>query len=241
MIWKSEEMLDLNEESVQNLFSYCVVAQGDSSENTCCVSFISPACQLPFPPVYFYRHKLEEIKNTVAFLLGQLLVVHLRNDRFPIGYGFLKYDKTRWTENKFALFSLCYLAVGAGLLPPFEPAEKKENMLDCALSSQNVLRKTISPSDPAFQEFCEDLEYHEMLPRLIAEKKKYYASPEYKRRKEDALALAAIMQGKGFAATARSAQDRLEAFDTDEEMLQALSKKAAEKARATMKLYAICE
>lgn len=241
MLWNAKEMLDLNEESVKKLIFHCAVEQGASLENTCCVTFVSPACQLPFPPMYFYRHKLEEVKPAVAFLLGQLWVVHLQKDSFPIGHGFLKYDKTRWTENKYALFSLCYLAVGTGLLPPFEPAEKKENLLDCSLGSQKVLRKTISPNDPAFQEFCEDLEYHEMLPRLIAEKKKYYASPEYKRRKEDALALAAIIQGKGFAATARSAQDRLEAFDTDEEMLQALSKKAAEKTRATMKLYSICE
>ena len=238
MAWKTEEMLDLNEESIIKVFTHCVWQEEMPKEEASSVAFLSQTGNHNVPAVLLHRKRLEEMKGTVAFLLGQLRVVHQRTDPFRLGDGFLKYDGTCWTKNRMALFCLYFLAVGTDLLPVFEP---KESTAACLLGTQYTLKKTVSPNDPTFLGFCEELEYQEMLPGLVETKKKYFASPEYQKRKREALVWYALTNGEEAQADALSAQERWESFETDLEFLSLLSKKQAEDVRKTMKLYTVCE
>ena len=155
MIYKEEEMIDLNEENVKNIFKYCIATTRTPEENILSCSFFAEKCQKDnIPKVPFDKVRLQEMKKAIDYMLGQLLPVHSKEIVMSLHEGFRKYTDENWTVNRIALFSLYYLGVAADQLPEFRqsPIDKKDFV--SPINRRSLLKPT--PNDPNFEKWCRE-------------------------------------------------------------------------------------
>ncbi|MBQ8604093.1 MAG: hypothetical protein IJ410_04535 [Oscillospiraceae bacterium] len=155
MKYKREDMLDLNEVNVKNLFKYCLATEETPKNNFVVSSFFTDDCNVNIPKIPFCYDKLEEKQLAVRYLLGQLKKVHTNRNLMSLSDGFYKYDGTNWTSDKRALFSLYYLGCATLNFPQFSPSIKP-NHFDAVLTEIPTLKPTMSPNDPNFEKWCRE-------------------------------------------------------------------------------------
>ena len=147
------EMLDLNEENVKKVFTYCLATNQTPKNNIRVYSFFSDECKVNVPKIPFDETKLNEMNQTILYLLGQFENLHTKNGLLFLSDGFKKYDGTTWTTDKMALFSLYYLGVATQNLPRFIPS-RIPNQFDTILAKIPYLKPTLSPNDSNFEKWC---------------------------------------------------------------------------------------
>lgn len=98
----------------------------------------------------FDKKKLIQISEAVNYLLGQLGAVHDGIANLVATNGFEKYDGTKWTQNKIALFALYYLGTVTGSMPMFMYLDAYKNYVSPIFTFKDILIPTLSPNDPNF-------------------------------------------------------------------------------------------
>ena len=155
MKYKREEMFDLNEENVKNIFKYCMATTRTPKENIHSYTFFGEKCEVNIQKMPFDKVRLQEMKGAISYMLGQLLPVHSKDVVMYLHEGFRKYTDKNWTENRIALFSLYYLGVAAVELPEFKPSPlNKEDFVSPI--NRSFLKPTLSPNDPNFEKWCRE-------------------------------------------------------------------------------------
>ena len=155
MKYKREEMFDLNEENVKNIFKYCMATTRTPKENIRSYTFFSEKSQVNIPKIPFDRVRLQEMKGAISYMLGQLLPVHSKDILMPLHAGFRKYTDKNWTVNRMALFSLYYLGVSADQFPEFSPSILDKGEFISPIN-RSFLEPTLSPDDPNFEKWCKE-------------------------------------------------------------------------------------
>ena len=150
MNYKEEEMFDLNEENVKNIFKYCMATTRTPKEHIGSYSFFSEKCQINIQKMPFDNTKLSEMKNAISYMLGQLKSVHNKDILMSLYDGFKKYNDENWTVNRVALFSLYYLGVASSQLPEFKPSTISDKDFISPIN-RSFLEPTLSPNDPNFR------------------------------------------------------------------------------------------
>ena len=156
MKYKREEMFDLNEENVKNIFKYCMATTRTPKENIRSYTFFSEKCQVNIQKMPFDIARLQEMEGAINYMLGQLLSVHSNDILMPLNEGFRKYTDKNWTENRVALFSLYYLGVSACRLPEFKPSTYGKDEFISPINRSVFLEPTLSPNDPNFEKWCKE-------------------------------------------------------------------------------------
>ena len=151
MNYKEEEMFDLNEENVKNIFKYCMATTQTPKEHIGSYSFFSEKCQINIQKMPFDKTRLAEMENAINYMLGQLKSVHNKDVLMPLYEGFKKYNGENWTSNRIALFSLYYLGVASSQLPEFEVSTFSDKNFISPINRQALLKPTLSPNDPNFK------------------------------------------------------------------------------------------
>ena len=155
MKYKREDMLDLNEENVKKLFTYCLATKETPKSNLWVSSFFSDDCNVTVSKMPFDYNKLQEKNLAIRYLLGQFKNVHSNRNLMALSDGFQKYDGTSWTSNKMALFSLYYLGCATFNFPRFSPSIRPSHF-DTVLTEIPTLHPTLSPNDPYFEKWCRE-------------------------------------------------------------------------------------
>ena len=155
MDYHRENMIDLNEENIRSIFSDCIATEQTPVEDIISTNFISSDIQTPIPSIQLSRSRLSENGLTMAYLTGQLDNVHSRKLDFHVNDGFKKYDGSYWTQDKMAVFSLYYLSCVIGVLPFFKPSPSLKTFVSF-LNENPLLKPTLSPDDPYFEEWAKD-------------------------------------------------------------------------------------
>lgn len=155
MKYKREEMLDLNEENVKKLFTYCLATKQTPKSNIRIFGIFSDNCDVNVPKMPFNNDKLEEKRLVIRYLLGQFKSLHKKDNIMFLSDGFEKYDGTTWTNNKMALFSLYYLGCATQNFPAFWPSEIP-NQFSTILKKVPTLQPTLSPNEPNFDKWCRE-------------------------------------------------------------------------------------
>ncbi len=188
MKYNKEDMFDLNEENVKNIFKYCMATTRTPKELFVTHSVFAENCQTNIQKLPFDKVRLQEMKGAINFMLGQLLVVHFKFRILNPHEGYIKYTGKNWTENRAALFSLYYLGVATSQLPQFEPSSTKEGAFDSPIHTQTSLMPTISPNDEKFEKWLlsenEKIEWQANIQNFIEDNKKIFNSYSYKELKE---------------------------------------------------------
>lgn len=156
MKYKREEMFDLNEENVKNIFKYCMATTRTPKENIRSYTFFSEKCRVNIQKMPFDRVRLQEMKGAINYMLGQLLSVHSKDILMPLHAGFRKYTDKNWTVNRMALFSLYYLGVSADILPEFESSTFNKDEFISPINRSVFLEPTLSSDDPNFEKWCKE-------------------------------------------------------------------------------------
>ncbi len=155
MDYRRENMIDLNEENVRNIFNYCLATEETPAEDIISTSFIESDIQTPIPSIQLSRSTVNNNYLKLLYLVGQLENVHKVNFAFRINDGFKKYDGSYWTQDKTAVFSLYYLSCVTNVLPYFKPSPALKTFVS-NLDENGLLRPTLSPDDPNFEEWAKD-------------------------------------------------------------------------------------
>lgn len=155
MNYHRENMIDLNEENVRNILNYCLATEETPEEDIISTTFIKSDFQTPIPSIQLSRSRLSEYSLTIYHLTGQLDNVHSGKSVFHINDGFKKYDGSYWTQDKMAVFSLCYLSCVTNVLPYFKPSPALKTFVS-HLTENPFLQPTLSPDDPNFEEWAKD-------------------------------------------------------------------------------------
>lgn len=155
MKYKREDMLDLNEENVKQLFKFCMATKETETSDILSCSFIENGTSLKIPDISFKRKSLITKAHSIIYMLGQLEKVHKRSIDMFLQDGFKKYDGTNWTSDKGLLFSLYYIGCAASVLPDFEQSIVRKNII-CPLLNMPNLKPTLSPNDPNFNKWCRE-------------------------------------------------------------------------------------
>lgn len=138
MEYSEKDMLDLNEENVKKVFTYCLATPATSKENIKICHFLTAESGAKIPAIKFDRAKMDEMKYSINYMLGQIEKVHKRNvTNMELKDGFSRYTGRDWTNNKTALFCLYYLGVGTNQLPVFAGKE-----MISEISTQKTLQPT---------------------------------------------------------------------------------------------------
>lgn len=147
MNFKSEDILDLNEDNIKALFAYCLATKDANPEKVLSTRFIEKNPAHDVPDMYFLTDRIREKSNTILYLLGQLKVIHDREVIMELSEGFFKYDGTTWTQNKMLLFALYYMGNATSCFPLFSDSSKGFIAL---LNNYPELKPTLSPNDPNY-------------------------------------------------------------------------------------------
>lgn len=148
---KKEDMIDLNEQNVQQLFAYCLATSSTPSENIVKSNFFEDTSTINTPDMNFDKTKVSQITNKLIYMLGQLKAVHTRMASMLATDGFQKYDGTNWTQNKVALFALYYLGDVSSLLSKFTYYPSLKNFASPLNLKSHLVKPTLSPNDPNFK------------------------------------------------------------------------------------------
>ena len=99
-------------------------------------------------PVYFNKKKVEQNKQSIFYLLGQLRSVHTSDSNITSAESVYKYDDVQWTDDTVTLMMLYHLGkITKGILP----FVKRSNTATIGLS----ITPTLSPKDPNFPAWWE--------------------------------------------------------------------------------------
>ena len=151
MEFKKEDMIDLNEQNVQQLFSYCLANNTTPSENIVKSNFFEDDSNFNTPVMNFDKAKVSQIAKKVCYMLGQLKALHVGAANMLATDGFKKNDGTNWTQNRVALFALYYLGDATETLPKFEYFPPLKNYTSPIDKYAHILKPTLSPNDPNFK------------------------------------------------------------------------------------------
>ena len=151
MEFKKEDMIDLNEQNVQQLFFYCLANNTTPSENIVKSNFFEDDSNFNTPVMNFDKAKVSQIAKKVCYMLGQLKALHVGTANMIATDGFQKYDGTNWTQNKVALFALYYLGDVSAFLPKFTYFTSLNNFASPLNFHSHLLKPTLSPNDPNFK------------------------------------------------------------------------------------------
>lgn len=151
MEFKKEDMIDLNEQNVQQLFAYCLANNSTPAENIIKSNFFRDSSAPNIPDMTFDTSKVLQVNRKISYILGQLNAFHIGTANMSATDGFKKYDGTNWTQNKVALFALYYLADASALLPKFTYYPSLKNFASPLVLNANLVKPTLSPNDPNFK------------------------------------------------------------------------------------------
>lgn len=155
MKYNKNEMLDLNEENVKQIFTFCMATGETTKADILSCSFLEKGVSATVPNIAFNRKHLTSKADSIIYILGQLEKVHNHSIDMTLADGFKKYDGTNWTSNKGLLFSLYYLGCASSVLPDFEQSNVRKNII-CPLYNMPSLKPTLSPNDPNFEKWCKE-------------------------------------------------------------------------------------
>ena len=155
MDYHRENMIDLNEENVRNIFYNCIATEQTPVEDIISTTFIESDIQTPIPSIQLSRITVNNNYLKLLYLVGQLENVHKVNFTFRINDGFKKYDGSYWTQDKMAVLSLYYLSCVTNVLPYFKPSPVLKTFVS-DLSENVLLKPTLSPDDPYFEEWAKN-------------------------------------------------------------------------------------
>lgn len=149
-ILKSFTPLDLNEGNVQAIFNRCLATKDDDIDNlSMSVLFQRDlGYDEDSKPVYFNKKKVEQNKQNIFYLLGQLRSVHSSDSNITSAESVYKYDDVQWTDDTVTLMMLYHLGETTKGILPFV---KRSNTATIGLS----IKPTLSPKDPAFPAWWE--------------------------------------------------------------------------------------
>lgn len=148
MKFDKDDILDLNEENIKNLFSYCVATKDSTPDNIMSTRFIDKTSGFEIPDMFFLTNRIKEKSNSIRYLIGQLKSIHSHDLSMSLSEGFYKYDNSIWTQNKMLLFSLYYMGNAASIFPLFS---NSSDGLIAILKNYPELKPTLSPNDPNFR------------------------------------------------------------------------------------------
>lgn len=141
------EPKDLNFETIQQIFKDCIPV-GNQTKNITAVSLqqISGGFPKDSDPVYFDTDKLEENKQNIQYLLGQLYAIHRGDVLLHMSDILKKYNGYLWSKDKIASIFILHLGMGIGQFS----GPSAEN-LSCLIFEK--IEPTLSPKDPNFEEW----------------------------------------------------------------------------------------
>ena len=142
--------LDLSKGVVNIVFKNCIT---DSPDKTSPVAFFRLK-RYGYPedsaPVFFNRETLEEHKQMIYYVLGQLENVHTMKQPILHPHEFFsKYNGEKWTEDSVAVMKLIHLALATGAISQFSNTEDITGIITSRVPP------TLSPKDPNFPEWWE--------------------------------------------------------------------------------------
>lgn len=165
------EKLELTPRNVYRIMKYC--KKSEQSKNVIETNFYAPGVEKKAPKLPFDADQLASWRPSILYLLGQLLPVHKWQATMEPTMASYDYHKKIWTEkDNLALFSLFYLGVATGCMPPFE--QNTEGKLVSSIGTAKELKPTFSPSETlskAEQDYLVGLAAHDA--------EKYSAALEY--------------------------------------------------------------
>lgn len=142
--------LELNEGNVQAIFNRCLATKDDDRDEF----YGSVLFQRDLgydedsKPVYFNKKKVEQNKQNIFYLLGQLRSVHSSDSNITSAESVYKYDDVQWTDDTVTLMMLYHLGETTKGILPFV---KRSNTATIGLS----IKPTLSPKDPNFPAWWE--------------------------------------------------------------------------------------
>ena len=141
---------ELNEGNVQAIFNRCIATKDDDLEELSrSVLFQRDlGYDEDSKPVYFNKKKVEQNKQSIFYLLGQLRSVHTSDSNITSAESVYKYDDVQWTDDTVTLMMLYHLGETTKGILPFV---KRSNTATIGLS----ITPTLSPKDPAFPAWWE--------------------------------------------------------------------------------------
>lgn len=165
------EKLELTPRNVYRIMKCC--KKSERSKNVIETNFYAPGVEKKAPKLPFDADQLASWRPSILYLLGQLLPVHKWQATMEPAMASYNYHKKDWTEkDNLALFSLFYLGVATGCMPPFE--QNTEGKSVSSIGTAKELKPTFSPSEILSKA---ELDYRVGLAAHDAEK--YSAALEY--------------------------------------------------------------
>ena len=141
------EPKDLNFETIKNLFLECLPVQG-KTKNISAVYLQQAASgfEKDSEPIYFDTDKLDENREFVRYLFGQLYAIHQGEIDIKLTDILKKYNGYLWCKDKAASIFLLHLGMGTKTISP--PDANTGSFLVFGGTYP-----TLSPKDPRFNEW----------------------------------------------------------------------------------------
>ena len=142
--------LELNELNVQAIFHRCLAAKDDDLDNLSMRVLFQRdlGYDEDSKPVYFNKKKVDQNKQNIFYLLGQLRSLHSSDSNITSAESVYKYDDVQWTDDTVTLMMLYQLGeITKGILP----FVKRSNTATIVLS----ITPTLSPKDTNFPAWWE--------------------------------------------------------------------------------------
>lgn len=145
---------DLNEGEVQAIFNRCLCSTG---EDVLSSDLFPPLLGNPkesYRVFDFSKDAILKNKATIAYLFGQLAIVHTLRDKsalFTEEDFYKNYLGAAWTKDKVDVLALLYLGKcqEIDLIHPFDARKNHTTHF------MNAIKPTLSPKDPAFPAWWE--------------------------------------------------------------------------------------
>lgn len=143
--------LELNEGNVQAIFNRCLATADDPTDGI----YASVLFQQDLgyeensKPVFFNKSRLEQNKENILYLLGQLKSTYDKKVRVTTADSILRYDGVEWAGETVKVMALYHLGEATRGIFPFV---KQSNT---ARINDSIVRPTLSPKDPAFPAWWE--------------------------------------------------------------------------------------
>lgn len=114
--------LELTKLNVYRLMQECKATENSKNKIRC--SFYDEKAGKKMPVLEFDKKGIDNCRETINYMLGQLEAVHKNKQYLSVYYGLSNYHEENWTNEDLALYSLYYLGVASYTLPPFKRSEK---------------------------------------------------------------------------------------------------------------------
>ncbi len=146
-LYKKEDVIELNEQNVMQIFQDCLMNENTPKENLLEYRF---ADNPNVPLSKFDYYKLKENKNKLEYLVGQLFYTHNLRDNyvtFTTSVGAVNYKNEAWTKNPNVLYAFYYLTTSQLVISQFTPSG-----ITRIIDTKSTI-PTLSPNDPEFAEW----------------------------------------------------------------------------------------